>query len=524
MGLCAPTKGQGDMEGRADDQADGARGPPAAEAPAGETHASRKLAFGAVTMAFCNAGKIGVQLLLMPLIARLLGPSAYGVYSLAMPSIIFVLMLADAGLGQSLAREDEAHEVVWSSAFWLLLGVGCVLAVLLALWSLPFAALAHQPALPAVMAPLSLTIVLLALSVLPSARLTRRSNIALYSLIDLGANLLASAVALAAAVLHAGVWSLVIQMLTLYGLRALALNLVAFRMPKAIFNWRAVAPHTLVGGGIVATKFTDSMGRLLETGFVSRRFNAAAVGAYGFSNQAAWSMVQAGANPVWTALYVRALQQRSSARLEQLYHSLLRLVVVLTLPATLLVAATSTQLVLRFLGPSWSGSVLLIALVFPSQALGSAGQLAGAALYAQGRTLPQTIVAVIYSSLRIGAVLIPFGGWPAVAIYLAGANLAYFALGLLNARLALKWSLSGVFGAIGGPMLASLAAALAAHLVIERLPPTLVSLIGSGVLGVAVFVAVLCLLDGRRVGQDLESILGMLGRSRGRREPVEQGA
>jgi PST family polysaccharide transporter len=493
-------------------------------APGAPAAGSRKLAFGAAAMGVCNIIKIGVQLLLMPIIARLLGPSQYGVYSLAMPSVVFVLMLADAGLGQSLAREDEDHEVVWSSAFWLLLVFGCALALVLALWSIPFAALARQPALPAVMAPLSLTIVLLALSVLPSARLTRRSNIALYSLIDLGATVLAALAALVAALLHAGVWSLVVQMLCLYGARALALNLAAFRKPRAVFDWRAVAPHTLVGGGIVATKFTDSMGRLLEAGIVSRRFNAAAVGAFGFSGQAAWSLVQAGNNPLWTTLYVRALRRGSSEDLEPLYHRLLRLAVVLTLPATLMIAATAGPLVSRFLGASWSGSVLLMALVFPSQALGSLGQLAGAALYAQGRTMPQAFVAVIYSGLRIAAVLVPFGGWPALAIYMAGANVAYLVLGLINAKLALNWSFSGALVAMGGPAIASVACALATRLVVDRAPPSFPSLIAAGLLGILAFAAVLCLLDWRRVRQDLDAVAQLLAHRRPTGELVEEGA
>jgi O-antigen/teichoic acid export membrane protein len=195
-----------------------------------------------------------------------------------------------------------------------------------------------------------------------------------------------------------------------------------------------------------------------------------------------------------------------------LFHRLLRLAVILTLPATFLVAGTSGSLVARFLGPSWSGSVLLIALIFPSQALASAGQLATAAMYAKGRTLPQTIVAIIYSTLRIVAVLIAFGGWPALAIYLAGANILYFGISLLNAQIVLKWRLSGAVGALAGPLFASLAAAFAAHLVIGRLPPTLISLIATGALGMVVFAAVLCLLDRSRIKDDLASVRDMLGR------------
>jgi len=200
-------------------------------------------------------------------------------------------------------------------------------------------------------------------------------------------------------------------------------------------------------------------------------------------------------------------------------------VIVLTLPATMMIAATSTQLVSRFLGPSWAGSVLLIALIFPSQALGSAGQLAGAALYADGRTGSQTVVAVIYSSLRIVAVLIPFGGWSAVPVYLAAANLAYLALGLLNAKISLKWSLSGSLGAVGGPFTASVCAGVATHLAVVRLPPGLAGLTASVLVGAGVFAAVLCLVDGRRVRDDSRLLRGMLGRARpSADEPLGQRA
>ena len=127
--------------------------------------ARSRLAIGALVMAACNGAKIGLQVTVMPLLARLLGPKSFGLYSLALPAVLFVMMLADAGLGQSLEREPEERTEVWSSAFWLLLLLGVALAIALSLWSIPLAALAHQPRLPQIMIPLSLSVVLLALAV-----------------------------------------------------------------------------------------------------------------------------------------------------------------------------------------------------------------------------------------------------------------------------------------------------------------------------------------------------------------------
>ena len=68
---------------------------------------ARKLAMGAVASGTVNVVKIGLQLLLLPVMARLLGPNEFGVYALALPTISFVTLLADGGMGASLASVPE---------------------------------------------------------------------------------------------------------------------------------------------------------------------------------------------------------------------------------------------------------------------------------------------------------------------------------------------------------------------------------------------------------------------------------
>ena len=474
--------------------------------------ASKRLALGTLVSIGCNAAKLCLQLLIVPVIARFLGPADYGIYTLAMPSIQLVLMLADGGLGQSLSREDERNEVVWSSAFWLLLALGASLTALVAAWSLPLSIIGHQPALPQYMAPLSVSVFFLALCVCPGARLTRRARVATSSLLDLMATLIASAAAVVAAIFHAGVWSLVIQLSLGWGIRAAAFNLVAFKRPRLVFNWRSVASHSAVGGGIIVTKLIDSAARMLETALISLRFGAADLGAYGFVQQVASSLTQSIFSPIWMGLYVRMLHLKSSREAEVLYHQCLRLIIIVSLPTCLIIGLNANILTEDLLGKSWIGGAFAMALIIPSTALSSSAQLSSAALYAKGVIRPLIVVSSINAALRCSAVSLPFTSFDGMIVLVMVSNILMFAVGLINTRLALGWSIISALNALRGPLLASAAAGVEAELVISRCPPALSTFVISGVMGGFAFITVLCASDWRRLRADFDVVRSLAGR------------
>jgi PST family polysaccharide transporter len=156
---------------------------------AGATPVSnRKLAFGAIASGTVSLIKVGLQLLLLPVMARLLGPEEFGIYALALPTVSFVALLADGGLGATLAREPETSSLVWSSAFWFLVFTGFALALGASAFGVLLAELVHQPRVSAMIALLSLSLVFLVLSVPAGARLTRRRNLGVGAAAELTAN------------------------------------------------------------------------------------------------------------------------------------------------------------------------------------------------------------------------------------------------------------------------------------------------------------------------------------------------
>jgi len=84
--------------------------------------------FGTVAMGAVNAGKLGLQLAVLPIMARLLGPSAFGLIAVAMPFILMANLLCDGGMGAALARHRKPSPELESTVFWLSLAISVTLA------------------------------------------------------------------------------------------------------------------------------------------------------------------------------------------------------------------------------------------------------------------------------------------------------------------------------------------------------------------------------------------------------------
>src|SRR5215510_9418555 len=116
----------------------------------------RRAFLGTVAMSMVNAARLGFQLLILPVLARLLGPEAFGLIGLAMPFILLTAVLADAGLGTALMRHQNPSSELESTVFWISSIIGVALTVLLCALSWPIARVFARPDLAPVLAALSL--------------------------------------------------------------------------------------------------------------------------------------------------------------------------------------------------------------------------------------------------------------------------------------------------------------------------------------------------------------------------------
>jgi O-antigen/teichoic acid export membrane protein len=373
----------------------------------------RRLALGTLLGGAANLCRVCLQIVMLPVMARLLGPNEYGLYALAMPTITFVTMLADGGLGSSLARESEADAEVWSSALWTLLGAAFFLGAAAIIWSVFAGDLAHQPRLPFIVAALTASLFLYVAGIPSAARLVRQTRLVIIGPTgDILAAVIGSICAIALALSGAGVWSLVAQAVVTSAVKFLVLYTAAPTFPSFGFSFFKLRSHLRMGAAIVGIKLVDTGDRAIENTLIGRTLGTAFLGSFSLANQITRFVAEAVIGPLWLTLYVQVLQ-KDDARRFQNYPKLARAAALILFPTATLGAAEADFLIERLLGPGWSAMSPLFQLLLLTYAFGSAGTLGSAILYAEGQTSIQLRITAEATGIRLVSVALSFftGPW-----------------------------------------------------------------------------------------------------------------
>jgi PST family polysaccharide transporter len=363
----------------------------------------------------------------------------------------------------------------------------------------------QQPRLPGIIAVLSLSLVFLTMSVVPSARLTRRKNLQFGAGADLTANIIGAIIAVAMAWYGAGAWSLTAQYVSVYAVRGCLLNWAAFYVPATTFSFRALGSHLASGGILIASRLVEYGGRSAESVLADRIFGTALLGSYNFSNQISKFATDAASNVVWSALYVQALTEPRE-RVVVLHRQLCRLLGVLLFPATFLAAAAAPELIEVTLGPKWPDLAFMIRVLLPIYTVSAIGAQTGPILLAYGRFDIQFWCMLAFSTGRLLAV--GLGYWLGLhgVIYGVGAITVLFGA----AMLVLPANATGcrpvpVLLGLVRPVVSSLIATGAFLLLNNVTSPSLALTLASLTGGLFVYVLCMLLIDREELHQDWQS-------------------
>jgi O-antigen/teichoic acid export membrane protein len=463
---------------------------------------SRKLALGAIASGAVNIFKVGLQLLLLPIMARLLGPNEFGVYALALPTVSFVALLADGGLGATLAREPETSSLVWSSAFWFLFCTGIVLAVAASIFGVLLSHLVQQPRISPMIALLSLSLVFLALSVPAGARLARRRNLQAGAVAELTANLIGAVVAITMAAHGAGAWSLVAQYLTIYAVRALVLNFVAFERPGYEFSIGSIRPHVASGGLLIGTRFSEYLGRVGENVLIDRILGTPVLGSFTFANQVSRFASETVGNVSWAALYVQALTSERTSVVD-LHRRFCRLLAGVLFPTTFLAAAAAPELTDMLLGPKWAELPLMLRVFLPLSAMSIIAVQVGPILLASDRFKLYFRCATV---LALGRVIVVCTGiWfglEGVVFGFAAVTMLHFVILTVLSEPLTGCRVAPMLRGLVGPALSSIVAVLACQMVLRSFPAGDATTIVSLSVGLAAFSVCMLLIDRQGLAED----------------------
>jgi PST family polysaccharide transporter len=467
------------------------------------TQDDRELAFGAIASGAVNAIKLILQLLMFPVMARLLGPEEFGIYALALPTVTLIALLSDGGLGATLAREDESSELVWSSAFWALLLIGIMLGLFSMGLGIVLAFVAHQPRLSGIIGLLSIGLVFMTISVVPNARLARRKHLGTGAAVDLMANVSGAIIAVIMAWEGAGALSLAVQYLTVFAIRAVLLNVVAFRPPKLTFSLKALRHHFLSGGIMIAIRISEYAGRLAENFLISRLFGTTLLGSYTLSIQVSKFSIEALSNVTWSALYVQALTGEK-LQIDILHRRLCRMLGVALFPVSFLVAAAAPELVNLLLGTQWTSMVVFLQVFMLIYSFNAICSQAGSVLQAYGRL---DIFFWCTLGLSLGRVLaIGLGYWLGLEAAICGivvVTLSFSVAMLVFSPAATGCQSLPMLRGLVGPVVSGALAAACYRITVYLFGTSLSAMCMGLAVGLVGYGLAMVVIDLRRVGEDL---------------------
>ena len=293
-------------------------------------------------------------------LARLLGPDDFGLYSEATLVYAGLTLVIELGLIRALVRTPGDRDEVAQATFWLALLSGLVGTLLCALVGFPLALIYNNPDLVLLLILLSPGVLAIALGAIPHALLSRELDFRRKLLPEAVSAGVGAVVALVAAFLHAGVYSLIIYTVVRVGLNSVVAWWVVGwkptrRRPQARLLKQLLGFALPAGLGEIALYARFN----IDTALTGLRLGTATLGVYAL----AWStsdrpalLLNAFFSNVGYATFARlgaAKAHRESLR--RIYLSATRLLAALALPVFGAGVLVRQDLVAVVLGSRWLG-------------------------------------------------------------------------------------------------------------------------------------------------------------------------
>jgi teichuronic acid exporter len=332
-----------------------------------------------------NVGRITTTLVLSLVLARLLGPEAFGLIAMANVYVMFVELLVRQGLFVALVQRPGLTDRHLDTAFWLTVAAVTVLTPLSMLASVPWAAMNRLPDLAPVIVGLSLLVPLRGLSVVQEAIFHRKLNYKVLAIRGNVATVIGGVVGLGLALGGAGVWSLVAQQLVAAGVELVMIWYASSWRPSRRYAREDARELLGFGSKTILASFGNFANHRADALLIGLLFGPVAVGLYRMAArliETALDFAIGGIQTVSLPELSKFVTDPPAFRRRAL--ELMRLVAVIAAPAYAILAVSSDAL-FRLLGDEWAAAADPLKLLALLGFTAAVFNLAGPILDASGR-------------------------------------------------------------------------------------------------------------------------------------------
>ena len=387
------------MRGRAARSAE--PGPPASRTQS----LGRQAARGAAATGASLAMRISLQLVSVVILARLLGPSQYGLVAMVVAVVGVADTVRDFGLSSAAIQAPQLSQAQRSNLFWVNAGIGLALAALVFALASPIASFYHEPRLVGITRVLATMFLLDGAMTQYRASLLRAMRFRVIAFADALAPMVALVGAIVLALLGAGYWALVSQQIV-SSVVALVVVVAAGRwIPGRWRRGEPMRPFFAFGGHLLGSQIIGYIANNADSLTIGRRFGAAPLGTYNRAFQLLMNPLNQVRSPS-TTVALPVLSRAGGGR--EFDRIVTRGQLVLAYPlavALALVVGTARPLVAVLLGPQWAGVPPILRLLAAAGLLQTLAFVGYWVYLSQGLTRELMKFTLVTSAIKVACVV-----------------------------------------------------------------------------------------------------------------------
>jgi O-antigen/teichoic acid export membrane protein len=306
------------------------------------------------------------QIISMTILARLLLPEDYGVYSIAIAFTAFGGLVVNTGFGEALIHKKDVTQEDTHSVFWLTMLLAALMIIIINFVAKPVADFYAVPMLEWVLRSLSINFLIGPLSSVPNMLLLKALRTNTVAIIQVSSQLTSTLIMLILAFLGYGIWSLVIGSVVNTLIRTVFMFHGAGWYPIFQFNLKAIWNLLRFTLNFLGFKFLSYWARNIDSFVIGRVFKAADLGlynrAYGLMMFPTANLANSLSQIMFPAL---ATIKDDKERVKNAYLNTLRLIMFLILPMMFGLTVLAESFVITIYGENWRGMIIIIQLLAP---------------------------------------------------------------------------------------------------------------------------------------------------------------
>lgn len=376
-----------------------------------------------------NVSQMGVTFVVSIVLARLLSPDDYGLIGLISVVTAVCTTLVNGGFTTALIRKKDATDDDYNTAFIVNLGMSVLLYVIIYFCSPLIADFFKREELVSLTRVSSLGLVIGALSLVQSARLTKRIDFKSQTKITLTASIISGIIGIVMALLNFGVWALVAQTLSSQILRTVFLWIINKWIPQLRFSKGSF--HDLFGFGwkMMLSGLLDTVWKELYQVIVGKFYTPATLGQYTRSKHYSQLFSSNLTNVIQRVTYpVLSNIQDDKERMVKAYRKMITTTMFITAISMFFLGAIAEPLIYCMIGSKWHEAATYLPLICITGSTYPLHAMNLNMLQVQGRSDLFLGLEVIKKIIGIGplAVCIFYGIMPMLYTSIITSIIAYF--------------------------------------------------------------------------------------------------